>query len=41
MMSQINGIPFAGQSFEYHNLRFEVIDMDERRVDKVLIMSIP
>ncbi|MFZ2487889.1 MAG: hemolysin family protein [Anaerolineae bacterium] len=41
MMSQINGIPFAGQSFEYHNLRFEVIDMDERRVDKVLIMPIP
>lgn len=37
MMSQVRGIPVAGQHFEWRNLRFEVVDMDGRRVDKVLI----
>jgi len=37
IMSQMHGIPTAGQYFEWQNLRFEVVDMDGRRVDKVLI----
>jgi putative hemolysin len=37
VMSQVYGIPGVGQYFEWQNLRFEVVDMDGRRVDKVLI----
>jgi putative hemolysin len=38
VMSQIRSIPTAGQWFECGGLRFEVMDMDGRRVDKVLVM---
>lgn len=37
IMSQVHGIPIVGQYFEWRHLRFEVVDMDGRRVDKVLI----
>jgi len=37
MMSQIGGIPSAGQHFEWQGYRFEVVEMDGRRVDKVLV----
>ncbi len=37
MMSQFGHIPVSGQAFDWQNLRFEVIDMDGRRVDKVLV----
>jgi putative hemolysin len=37
MMMQLGRIPTAGDAFQWENLRFEVVDMDERRVDKVLI----
>jgi len=40
MMSQLQGIPTAGEYFEWQGFRFEVIDMDGRRVDKVLIAPI-
>ncbi|MFQ6116903.1 MAG: hemolysin family protein [Candidatus Bipolaricaulia bacterium] len=34
------GLPSAGDHFEWAGLRFEVADMDENRVDKVLVMSV-
>ncbi len=37
MMSQFGEIPSPGKSFEWQNYRFEVMDMDGMRVDKVLI----
>lgn len=37
MMAQLGRIPISGDSFEWEQLRFEVVDMDGRRVDKVLI----
>jgi len=37
IMSQLGSIPKAGQFFEWEHLRFEVVDMDGRRVDKVLV----
>lgn len=37
VMAGLGGIPTAGQIFEWENLRFEVVDMDGRRVDKVLL----
>lgn len=37
VMNQVHDIPVEGQFFEWRKLRFEVLDMDGRRVDKVLI----
>lgn len=37
VMSQAAGVPNAGQRFTWRNLCFEVLDMDGRRVDKVLV----
>jgi putative hemolysin len=40
MMNQLGEIPTSGQHFEWEGLRFEVMDMDGRRVDKVLVQHI-
>jgi putative hemolysin len=40
MMTQLGGIPAVGQHFEWESFRFEVMDMDGRRVDKVLIARV-
>lgn len=37
VMNWLGSIPTAGQSFEWEKLRFEIMDMDGRRVDKVLV----
>ena len=37
VMSLAAGVPSTGQSFTWRGLRFEVVDMDGRRVDKVLV----
>jgi len=37
VMSKIGTIPVAGQKFLWRGLEFEVMDMDGRRVDKVLV----
>jgi putative hemolysin len=37
VMNQLAGVPSVGQSFTWHGLRVEVVDMDGRRVDKVLV----
>lgn len=37
VMTLLGRIPKAGDSFESEGVRFEVVDMDERRVDKVLV----
>jgi putative hemolysin len=34
------GLPSAGEYFEWAGLRFEVVDMDEKRVDKVLVSPV-
>lgn len=36
VLSQLGRIPTEGESFQWRNWRFEVMDMDGRRVDKVL-----
>lgn len=41
VMSQVAGVPSTGQSFTWRNWRFEVMDMDGRRVDKVLVTPLP
>lgn len=33
-------IPVVGNNFEWNGFRFEVVDMDGRRVDKILVMKV-
>lgn len=40
IMDRIGTIPKTGDSFVYNDFYFEVVDMDEKRVDKVLVKSI-
>jgi putative hemolysin len=40
ILSQLEAIPSTGQHFIFNNLRFEVVDMDGHRVDKVLVSQI-
>lgn len=37
VMDKLDRIPVEGDNFEYETYRFEVIDMDNNRVDKVLV----
>ncbi len=41
VMNQLGSIPRVGQTFIWDTYRFEVVDMDGRRVDKVLVMRLP
>jgi putative hemolysin len=40
-MARLGRIPRAGDVYRYRGYRFEVVDMDRLRVDKVLISRIP
>ena len=40
ILDQFGHIPDAGESFLYGNWRYEVVDLDGRRVDKVLAMMV-
>ncbi len=41
VMSQLGTIPSPGQYFDWNDLRFEVLSMDGRRVDKILVSRVP
>ena len=41
MMTQFGRIPAASDYFEWAGWRFEVVDMDRHRVDKVLVARVP
>jgi putative hemolysin len=41
VMLSLGRVPQTADQFEWHGLRFEVIDMDGRRVDKVLVTTLP
>ncbi|HSN93659.1 MAG TPA: hemolysin family protein [Anaerolineaceae bacterium] len=41
VMNQLGAIPRIGQSFIWDNLRFEVVDMDGHRVDRVMVSAVP
>jgi putative hemolysin len=36
IVHEVGNIPVSGQHFEWDGIRFEVVDMDGPRVDKVL-----
>jgi putative hemolysin len=37
MMTQLGKVPLTGDHFEWEGFKFEVVDMDGRRVDKVMV----
>ena len=41
VMLSLGRVPQTADQFEWHELQFEVIDMDGRRVDKVLVTTLP
>ena len=41
VMTSLGKIPRPSDQFEWEGLRFEVVDMDARRVDKVLVTTLP
>lgn len=41
MISQFEHIPKEGEFFDWNNWRFEVMDMDDRRIDKVMARVAP
>lgn len=40
VMTHLEKIPIAGDYFEWGGYRFEVVDMDERKVDKILVTPV-
>jgi len=40
VMTCLGRVPSTGDHFEWGGLRFEVVDMDGRRVDKVLVAGV-
>ena len=40
VLMYVGRIPAVGNHFEWGGLRFEVVDMDKNRVDKVLVMPV-
>ena len=41
VMLQLGRVPQAADRFEWDGLRFEVVDMDRNRVDKLLVTRLP
>jgi putative hemolysin len=41
VLSQLGHLPEVGESFDRHGWRFEVVDLDGRRIDKILASRIP
>jgi len=41
VMMSLGRVPQTSDHFEWNGMRFEVMDMDGHRVDKVLVMSLP
>jgi putative hemolysin len=33
-------VPAVSESFEWNDLRFEIVDMDGKRIDKVLVSQV-
>jgi len=41
VMARLGHIPRTADHFDFGGMRFEVVDMDERRVDKVMVTRVP
>jgi putative hemolysin len=40
IFTQMGRVPSESEQFEWNGLRFEVVDMDGKRIDKVLVSSV-
>jgi putative hemolysin len=40
VLAELEHIPTTGESFEVHGLRFEVVDMDGRKIDKLIVSKV-
>jgi putative hemolysin len=40
VMTYLGSIPQVGDTFEWEGIRFEVVDMDGFRVDKILVSTV-
>ena len=40
IFTQMGRVPAVADHFEWHDLRFEVVDMDGKRIDKVLVTTV-
>jgi putative hemolysin len=41
LFTQMGRVPSVSDSFVWGNLRFEIVDMDGKRIDKVLVTRAP
>jgi putative hemolysin len=41
LFTQFGRVPAVSDSFVWNKLRFEIVDMDGKRIDKVLVASAP
>jgi putative hemolysin len=41
VLTRLGHLPRVGECVEAYGLRFEVIDMDGRRIDRVLVTRLP
>jgi putative hemolysin len=41
VLHRLGRLPEGGESFQHGNLRIEVVDMDGRRIDRVLVQQLP
>jgi putative hemolysin len=38
LFTQMGQVPSVSETFDWNGLRFEIVDMDGKRIDKVLVM---
>jgi putative hemolysin len=41
VLAQLGRVPATADAFDWKDLRFEVVDMDGRRIDKLLVQRLP
>ncbi len=41
VLNEIGHIPFSGEKFTWSHFDFEVVDMDHKRIDKVMVTEVP
>jgi putative hemolysin len=40
LFTQMGRVPSVSEGFEWNNLRFEIVDMDGKRIDKILVTAV-
>ena len=41
IFTRMGRVPTVSEYFEWNHLRFEIVDMDGKRIDKVLVSRVP